>query len=51
MLTGLPYLAEIGVDEADISNPALSTIMAHEIGHCLGFPDFTWLGKYVIPAW
>ena len=36
--TGLPYLAQIGVDEADISNPALSTIMAHEIGHCLGFP-------------
>ena len=36
--TGLPYLAQIGVDVADISNPALSTIMAHEIGHCLGFP-------------
>jgi len=36
---GLPYLAQIGVDEADISNPELSTIMAHEIGHCLGFPD------------
>ncbi|MGB0654005.1 MAG: leishmanolysin-related zinc metalloendopeptidase [Pirellulales bacterium] len=36
---GLPYLAQIGVDEADISNPELSTIVAHEIGHCLGFPN------------
>ncbi|MBT7729788.1 MAG: hypothetical protein HN703_12975 [Planctomycetaceae bacterium] len=47
--TGLPYLAQIGVDEADISNPALSTIMAHEIGHCLGFPTSRGWENNVIP--
>jgi len=46
---GLPYLAEIGVDEADVDNPQLSTIMAHEIGHCLGFPDSNGWRKNVIP--
>jgi len=46
---GLPYLAEIGVDPADVDSPALSTIMAHEIGHCLGFGDAAgWLNN-VIP--
>ncbi len=47
--TGLPYLAQIGVDEADISNPDLSTIMAHEIGHCLGFPTSRGWENNVIP--
>jgi hypothetical protein len=47
--TGLPYLAQIGVDEADISNPELSTIMAHEIGHCLGFPTSRGWENNVIP--
>jgi len=47
--TGLPYLAQVGVDEADLSNPALSTIMAHEIGHCLGFPDSNGWRANVIP--
>ncbi len=37
--TGLPYLAEVGVDEADISNPELATILAHEFGHALGMPQ------------
>lgn len=37
--TGLPYLAEVGVDEADISNPELTTILAHEFGHALGMPQ------------
>ena len=46
---GLPYLAEIGVDPADVDNPQLSTIMAHEIGHCLGFSNAAgWLNN-VIP--
>ena len=46
---GLPYLAEIGVDPADVDNPQLSTIMAHEIGHCLGFSNAAgWLSN-VIP--
>ena len=46
---GLPYLAEIGVDPADVDNPELSTIMAHEIGHCLGFSNAAgWLNN-VIP--
>ncbi len=39
LATGLPYLAEVGVDEADISNPALATILAHEFGHALGMPQ------------
>ena len=47
--TGLPYLAQIGIDEADITNPELSTIMAHEIGHCLGFPDSIGWRNNVIP--
>ena len=47
--TGLPYLAQIGVDEADISNPELSTIIAHEIGHCLGFPNSRSWRDNVIP--
>jgi hypothetical protein len=47
--TGLPYLAQIGVDEADISNPELSTIIAHEIGHCLGFPTSRGWENNVIP--
>ena len=46
---GLPFLAEIGVDEADVDNPALSTIIAHEIGHCLGFPDSRSWRNNVIP--
>ena len=46
---GLPYLAEIGVDPADVDSPQLSTIMAHEIGHCLGFSNAAgWLAN-VIP--
>ncbi len=47
--TGLPYLAQIGVDEADILNPALPTIIAHEIGHCLGFPTSRGWENNVIP--
>jgi len=47
---GLPYLAEIGVDQADLDNPELSTIVAHEIGHCLGFPNSNSWRANVIPA-
>ena len=47
---GLPYLAEIGVDQADLDNPELSTIVAHEIGHCLGFPNSNSWRLNVIPA-
>lgn len=34
---GLPYLAEIGLDPADLDQPELLGIMVHEIGHALGF--------------
>ena len=36
---GLPYLAEVGVDEADADRTDLTAIMTHEFGHALGFPD------------
>ena len=42
-LLALPYLAQVGVDEADISNPELTTIMAHEFGHCLGISRLEWM--------
>ena len=47
--TGLPYLAEIGVSETEISNPQLPIVMAHEIGHCLGFPNSNGWRSNVIP--
>jgi len=35
----LPYLADVGIDTADISNPQMATILVHELGHALGFPS------------
>lgn len=36
--TGLPYLAEVGVDPADANRPDLVNVMIHEFAHALGFP-------------
>ena len=36
---GLPFLAEVGVDEADADRTDLTAIMTHEFGHALGFPE------------
>ena len=35
----LPYAAEVGVDMADAASSQLVTILAHEIGHALGFTN------------
>jgi hypothetical protein len=37
--TGLPYLAEVGVDPADADRGDLLQVMIHEFGHALGFPS------------
>jgi len=35
----LPYLADVGIDTADIADPQMATILVHELGHALGFPN------------
>jgi len=35
----LPYKADVGIDTADISDPQMTAILVHELGHALGFPQ------------
>ncbi len=44
---GLPFVAEVGVDEADVDRTDLVAVMIHEFAHALGFPDAAGFQQYV----
>lgn len=44
---GLPFVAEVGVDEADVDRTDLVNVMIHEFAHALGFPDANGFQQYV----
>lgn len=46
-LPGLPWKAECGIDPADGGSSAMVTILTHEFGHALGFPNGRQFQSYI----
>lgn len=44
---GLPFVAEVGVDEADVNRADLVNVMIHEFAHALGFPASNGFQQYL----
>lgn len=45
--TGLPYLAEVGIDSADTDRTDLTSVLIHEFAHALGFPSTDSFQSYI----
>lgn len=45
---GLPWKAACGIDPADSGSTALVTILTHEFGHALGFPNCDLFKSFVV---